>query len=138
VKEARMLLLFHQSSQFFRRFSYLCSIYLFHKGNFSSVYKYGRRIDEYERETFKLSKVERIVYNLKYFIEDHRVSFDETTGVLNSLERKRKWKLLPSDWDEIRFALLIDLRKVFKDVSQRERVAGQLVEEVIKPMVERS
>ena len=38
--------------------------------------------------------------------------------------------------DEIRFALLIDLRKVFKDVSQREKVAGQLVEEVIKPMVE--
>ena len=100
--------------------------------------RYRKEVNRYKKETSELSTAGKIAYNLKYFLKDYEVSFGETIKVLNNLERKRRWKLLPSDWDEIRFALLVDLRKAFKDVSQREKVAGQLVEEVIKPMVERS
>jgi len=118
-----MLLLFHQFSQFFRRFSYLCSIYLFHKGNFSSVLvleDLQERIDDSKIELERLgdekSKLEGEISNFQKEKENYQSDVEKLSQEIERLSKEKN-------------TLLSSLRSL---EEKKENLASYLQEEFQK------
>jgi type I restriction enzyme R subunit len=91
---------------------------------------------DYEETRKRLSKVDFVLYNIRQFLNNDALEFKRTEETLRNVEIKKGWDFLPSDWDDVKLSLLMDLKAVSKDIKQREVIADELIDVVIKPIVE--
>jgi type I restriction enzyme R subunit len=94
--------------------------------------------DEYESTIKGKSLAERIILNLRYAfgVRGYKsIEFKHTACVLNELENKPR--IPQTVWDKLKAALHKDLMDVIKDVADRDQKINLLVEDYIKPIMER-
>ncbi len=108
------------------------------KNILKELYEVKKQEEEYKQKTEGLKASEKIIYNLIKLLQlkgFSKVKLEKTKIALKKIENR---KVIPSTfWNELKKSLHMDLRLTIKDIKERDKLIELLVEEYIKPLLEK-